>query len=105
MAHHAHTPFGDFPNQMDEFKKNMPAEQANRINDLLMQEKKNDFGATKNFPDGKLTESDDGEIKFGITHVEDRVILNFATPVNWIGFTKEQAQAVAASLIKHSLAE
>src|SRR5688572_19938184 len=112
MAHHGSNPLSDFnsdelkkmPEQQNEdvFKKSMPAEQSQRINELLKQNKMPDLGATGNFPDGKLNENDEGEIMVGITSVEDRVILNFGKPVHWIGFTKEQAKAIAESLIKHS---
>jgi hypothetical protein len=103
MAHHSDFPFGNFPNYMDEFRKSMPDQQADRLNDLITKNQKNlDLGATKKFTDGKLTDTDEGEIKFGITHAEDRVIMNFNTPVHWIGFTKEQAMEVAATLITHS---
>lgn len=102
MAHHSESPFGNFPNNMDEFRKSMPEQQANRINELLNKDVLKDFGATKKFPEGKLNENDEGEIKFGITHAEDRVIMNFNTAVKWIGFTKEQAIQVAETLIKHS---
>ncbi len=86
---------------MDEFVKSIPAEQANKINKALEAEK-GQFGATGNFPDGKLTTDDEGEIQIGITQVDGRVVMNFGKAITWIGFTKEQALQIADSLIKHA---
>jgi hypothetical protein len=104
MAHHGEMPFQGLNEKSyaDMFKKNMPADQSVRLDDLLKKNPMPDLGATGNFPDGKLNESDEGEIMVGVTSAEDRVILNFGKPVHWIGFTKEQAKQIAESLIKHS---
>lgn len=101
MAHHGSGPFGnsDFS---DFFKKSMESNQSDRINEALKKSPMPDLGATGKFPDGKLNQSDEGEIMVGITSVEDRVIVQFGKPVSWIGFTKEQAKDLAASLIKYS---
>lgn len=113
MAHHGDNPFQDFSNEglkklfeqgnEDVFRKSMPAEQAERINDIL----KNDdtakkLGATGNFTDGKLNEDDKGEIMVGIAGIEDRVVINFGKPIHWVGLTREQAIGVANSLTKHA---
>jgi hypothetical protein len=92
---------GDRNLKPDEFYKNMPADQANKINEAL-KEKKITIGATGSFPDGKLTDGDEGEIKIEITQVDGRVVMNFGKPITWIGFTLEQAVQIAESLIKHS---
>lgn len=102
MAHHSEHPFDGFYPQ-DEFKKQMREPQVNKINDLIadaMQTKK--LGATGQFPDGKLTNTDEGEIRVGIAQVDGRVVMNFGKPIEWIGFTKEQAKQIAESLIKNS---
>lgn len=99
MAHHSDYPFGNFPENFDEFKKNMPDDQARRLNDIMAQQlKKSDLGATGKFPDGKLTDSDEGEIRVAIALAEDRVVMNFGKPIEWIGFTKDQAKQIAISL-------
>lgn len=83
------------------FRKQMSSEKADKINDLLQQEKVS-LGATGNFPDGKIIEQDEGEIMIGITEVEGRVVINFGKPVHWVGLTKQQAVEIAQSLILHS---
>lgn len=62
------------------------------------------FGPTGEYPRGKLTASDEGEIMVGIAHDQESktVIIDFGTPVRWIGFTGEQANEIAATLIKHA---
>lgn len=110
MAHHGSNPLDGFNEDElkkmfsnDQFKKSMPADQSERINELLKNDTTaNKLGATGNFPDGKVNESDEGEIMVGITSIEDRVILNFGKPVHWIGFTKGQAKQISESLLKHS---
>jgi hypothetical protein len=103
MAHHGND-LENFMNEInkkgiftDEFKKSVPSEQSERINDLFMTAKA-DFGATGEFPDGKIVKSDEGEIKIGITNIEDRIIMSFGKPIEWIGFTKKQAKQIAFSL-------
>ena len=58
------------------------------------------LGATGEFPEGKLTQDDEGEIKIAITNYEGKVIINFGSQVTWIGFTPELAEAVALSLLE-----
>lgn len=107
MAHHGSNPFEGLSSEelrkmgMDEFVKSMPKEQATRINEMLVDDQAK-FGATGNFPDGKISEADEGEIMVGIVGIEDRVVINFGKPIHWVGFTKEQAKQIAESLIKHS---
>ena len=62
------------------------------------------FGATRRFPEGKLTESDEGEIVFGVSHdpVTAKVVLDFGTPVAWIGMNSPQAIDLANALLKHA---
>lgn len=57
-------------------------------------------GATGNFPQGQLTKSDEGEIQFTIGAKNDKVILQFGTPVAWMGMTPEQAVDLGEMLIQ-----
>jgi hypothetical protein len=107
MSHHSDLPFSEDDlrkfrdHQIDQFSKSMPADQTERINKELDKYSGSQmFGKTQDHPDGKLNENDEGGINFGITNYEDRVILNFNTPVHWIGFTKQQALEVANSLLR-----
>ena len=52
------------------------------------------------YPQGKLTESDKGELEFSIAVHEGRVVLNWGKPVLWIGVPPAQARAIAASLLR-----
>lgn len=56
------------------------------------------LGATKKFPEGKLTAQDEGELMMAIIAVNGKVVINFGTPTAWIGFTKEQAYELANTL-------
>lgn len=64
-----------------------------------------DFGATGKFPEGKLNATDEGEIQFGIAAdvAANTVVLNFGTPVVWLGLTPDQAIAIADSLKANAL--
>jgi hypothetical protein len=57
-------------------------------------------GATGNFPKGKLTKADEGEISFLVGAKNDKVILQFGTPVAWMGMTPEQAVDLGEMLIQ-----
>lgn len=59
------------------------------------------FGGTGRFPLGKLSQSDEGEIQFGVAAdpVKNKVVLNFGKPTAWIGFDAEQAEQLAESLL------
>jgi hypothetical protein len=52
------------------------------------------------YPDGKLTESDEGELEFKIGVFEERVIMDWGKPVKWIALRPAEARTIAASLIK-----
>lgn len=51
------------------------------------------FGATGNFPKGKLNEDDEGAIKIGIAFdpTNQIVRIEFGTPVTWLGLPPEEA--------------
>jgi len=58
------------------------------------------LGATGDYPQGKLNETDEGEIQLAVTADTDagKVLMNFGTSVVWIGFDYEQALALADSI-------
>jgi hypothetical protein len=62
------------------------------------------FGATGQFPFGKLNEHDEGELNIGVAaDLKQRtVILNFGTPVVWTAFPPELARQLAELLIKNA---
>lgn len=59
-----------------------------------------ELGATNQFPEGKITPQDEGELRLAMTTVDDKIILNFGRPISWIGFTGEQAFNLAKMLRK-----
>lgn len=99
MAHHGINPDNFIGNKGDYFNVKDP-------NELLYSATFRkppmipNLGATGNFPDGKITDDDEGEIRIGITEKDGIVIVDFCKPLSWIGFTKEQALQIAQTLIE-----
>lgn len=60
------------------------------------------FGATGQFPEGKLNDVDEGEIQFGITIDKGKVVLNFGKEISWIGMNPDQARELGALLSHHA---
>jgi hypothetical protein len=58
------------------------------------------IGATGEFPQGKLNETDDGELNMAVAadKVTNLVILRFGTPVLWIGMNVQEAEGLAGLL-------
>ena len=54
------------------------------------------------YPHGKIANDDEGQLQMAITHDGGRVVLRFATPVAWIGFTPQGAADLAQLLIQHA---
>ncbi len=60
--------------------------------------RKGPFGPTGDFPRGKLSGDDDGELVIGVTSVDNTIIIRFGTPVEWIGLDKAAALSLAKSI-------
>jgi hypothetical protein len=56
------------------------------------------------YPDGRLSEHDEGALAMALGHKNGRVVLQFACPVQWCAFTPEQALSIAQGLIEHARA-
>lgn len=54
-------------------------------------------GPTGRFPEGRLIESDKGEIQFRIAVVNGKVVMDFGA-MGWVGLSATQADQVADSL-------
>lgn len=67
---------------------------------LLHDQLLSNLGPTGKFPEGHLNADDEGEIAIAIGKKDDKVILDFGKPIAWIGFTAEQAEQIASSLIE-----
>lgn len=75
---------------------------AELINDRLTAAPDGRVGPTGNFPRGKLTEKDEGEIGIRVAAVNQTVVIDFGKPTAWIGFPPDDARALAASLVKYA---
>ena len=60
------------------------------------------FGPTGKFPRGKLHESDEGELRIGVTVKQGTVIVVFGKEVAWLGLPPQVARDLAASLIERA---
>lgn len=111
MAHHFNdghipgfdAPFGD-PNvnlRIAELERQLAAEREKNARPMTFSIGPNgpELGATGQFPDGKLSDRDEGEIMIGIAVYRGRVLFNFGKPVQGIGFTPEQAEQIGRDLI------
>lgn len=87
MAHHSSKP----DEEMSDFMKDM-------LQDLTPAT----LGPTGLFPEGKLTQEDEGEIMFSIFGKDGKVVIEFGSQVHWVGMTPPQAAAVAEALLKQA---
>lgn len=90
MSHHANQgPPPEFPELLNHLDK--------------MHELRKQLGATGQFPEGKLTPQDEGEIKIAIYHQPGKVVIDFGDkPIKWIGFSPVQARQIAMMLMEHA---
>lgn len=70
---------------------------------LISQFVNNEIGRTGRYPEGKLHQRDEGEIAFAVGTQQDKVILNFGTPVTWVGMPAQNAIELGRLLIKHGM--
>lgn len=93
MSHHGANPFED---------PNSPAFQDRQ---RLLREMLNTAsfrGALGDFPAGQLTKSDEGAIQFAIGDKDGKVVIEFGTPVAWLGMTPQEAADFATALLKRA---
>ena len=88
MSHHGNTQFDNNQDgSLDKFR------------DILRQEQKRLQGE---FPEGRLNQQDEGALALTVGHEKGKVVMMFAQPTAWIGFTPNQAMDIAQTLIKHA---
>lgn len=58
------------------------------------------LGPTGEFPEGKLNEGDEGELRFAVYRRSGNVILDFGKPLAWVGLPPNTARQLAALLCK-----
>ena len=81
----------------DEWQRLSPLKQQIRA-----QIRQGHVGKTGEFPEGKLSEDDEGEILFAISHADGKVVVNFGTPVVWFAMPPENARELARLLLEHA---
>lgn len=57
------------------------------------------LGATGKFPNGKLNDNDEGEIKIAIGIVEDNVVIDFGKPIRSLAMPPENARGFAQLIL------
>lgn len=95
MSHHGSGPFDGLPED--------PAKKMER--NKLMRELLDTTGfrgALGDFPQGALTKADEGAIQFAIGEKDGKVVVDYGTPVHWIGMTPQQAADFASTLMKRA---
>lgn len=99
MGHHAGNSFSDF--NSEEAKKLFEELRLKSLSDQL----KNplDLGATGKYPHGKIADNDEGEIKIGITTMNEKVVIDFGKQIWTVGFTADQAISIASVLVKRAM--
>jgi hypothetical protein len=77
--------------------------ESNDIRDFLKnQQKEMGLGATGEFPEGRLDECDEGELKIAVGAKDSNVIINFGKPVAWLALDAKRARSLAELLQKAS---
>ncbi len=62
--------------------------------------KLNTIGATGEFPAGKLNDDDEGGLQMAIFTKDENLIIEFGTPVHWLGMSKAEAKEFARAILK-----
>lgn len=60
------------------------------------------LGATGTFPQGKLNEHDEGGIRLAVGVKDGVVMIDFGTPVTWLGLPKAEAIALGQSILQRA---
>lgn len=60
------------------------------------------LGPTHRFPQGRIHETDDGELRMAVGVSRRTVVVEFGKATKWIGFGPTQAREFAALLVKHA---
>lgn len=96
MSNHGPNPFDDDAGR--EFKRTV--ERRDLMRSLL---NTTGFrGAIGDYPEGQLTKQDEGSIQFAIGEKDGKVVIDFGTPVHWVGMTPQQAADFASTVLKRA---
>ena len=67
-----------------------------------MKKKVNELGATGKFPEGKLDDTDEGELRLMIGTQGGNVRIDFGKPVGWLALPKKDALAFSEAIKKYA---
>ena len=96
MSNHGNQPFPFDDEDKPEFQK-----RQERVRELLTSAA--EFrGALGDFPEGMLCKTDEGAIQFAVGDKDGKVVIDFGTPVHWLGMTPQQAADFASTIFKHA---
>lgn len=87
MSHHSPEVDKNLTDQLNEKLEELFAERLGKIGE---------------HPRGRLTPTDEGGIKIAVGSKNGAVVIDFGTPVAWVGFSSQEARDIAASLVKHA---
>ncbi len=54
------------------------------------------------YPHGMLSKADEGSLQFAIGDKDGKVVIDFGSPVAWIGMTAQDAMDLASALMKRA---
>jgi hypothetical protein len=91
-----------FHEKFSDRRENAEAAMERKLQALRSSEYAPKLGATGRFPQGQLTEHDEGEIQFQSGVVDRKVIVDFGQEVVWVGMDAAQARSLARALLKHA---
>lgn len=60
------------------------------------------IGPTGNYPEGKISNDDEGELRIAVHRTAKDVILSFGKSISWIGLPPGTARRLAKLLIKNA---
>ncbi len=98
MSHHGSEPFDGVP---EDPERKLARDKMMRD---LMGSAANFKGALGDFPEGQLTKTDEGAIQFSVIEKDGKVVLDFGTPVVWVGMNPQQAADLASLILKRARA-
>ena len=62
------------------------------------------IGKRGTFSRGKIHPSDEGDLSMAIGHSASEVVIQFGTPVGWLGLEPDKAEAFANLILQHAKA-
>lgn len=85
-------------NHSSDYDETMSAHLARMKEQFVKQE----LGPLGHHPEGRLTPQDEGAIQFAVGVKDAKVVIDFGSPVSWVGMPPEQAMALAQLLVKRA---